>query len=794
MDIKINQDRCKGCGLCVEFFCPNNVFGEKEKIGKRGFKEVIVVSPDKCNGCGLCEYCPEGAIKVTGRRDLPLDYFWRAMKKRKKEAAKNNLPRGGWKKEKTCHPGIHNISGNTAFVWGALDAGCDAGIFYPITPSTPQIYETLSGMRELNEISSREFKKKKRFFYQMEKEDVCMIGLCAASLAGAKAMTATSGPGFSRMAENLSFALTNELPLVIVDVQRTGPSTGRPTASGAGEVKESRWSSHGGTEHIVLYPSTVQDCYNLAVRAFNLSEQYRVPVIVLMEASMANLEERVEIPEEINVFDRIYIPGASPFGPVSESVIPSMPCFGEGEFLKITGLTHNQEGVPCANSPKIHENMVRHQRQKIISKTEELTDVEEIFLDNAEVMIVAYGHTARAVEWAVRKAREKGIKVGMLKLRTLYPFPEKKIEEWSKKVFRIDVPEVNQGQLFYIVRESSVSPVVSLPQPDGENIDPRRILRYLEESSQKYYRKMPPSIAVPALYYPSEWKREKQAVPRKNFSPQTPFCKGCGLGVLRSCFLQAIRDLKLDADKLVVVSGIGCAARMPNHLPFDSANTTHGYSVPFASLVKWISSDLRLIVISGDGDEFNIGLGETLFGAKRNVPITVICFNNFLFGMTGGQAGATTPLGSKTSTTPLGSDEAPFDLVKIMLAAGAQFAVRCPISKPIILTKSIKEAITFNEQEQGFAFIEVISPCLNQYTKRNMPISSCEVMRKLNEAYISREQNPSEELLRKKFDLVFPARKELGKKAGKEELLQLVFGRFSNLEEYLTFLSIREEA
>ena len=128
MDIKINQDRCKGCGLCVEFFCPNNVFGEKEKIGKRGFKEVIVVSPDKCNGCGLCEYCPEGAIKVTGRRDLPLDYFWRAMKKRKKEAAKNNLPRGGWKKEKTCHPGIHNISGNTAFVWGALDAGCDAGI------------------------------------------------------------------------------------------------------------------------------------------------------------------------------------------------------------------------------------------------------------------------------------------------------------------------------------------------------------------------------------------------------------------------------------------------------------------------------------------------------------------------------------------------------------------------------------------------------------------------------------------------------------------------------------------
>lgn len=785
MEIRIDQERCKGCDLCLKL-CPKKVFEETQSIGTEGFKLRAPVKIEDCSECGFCQYfCPEGAISLGG--EIPLiDEFWQKMKEIKERAARENMPRGGWKVVKTHYPGTHNISGNTAFVWGALDAGCEADFPYPITPASSQGYEAEKQMRRLNEISAQELKKRKRIFYQLEKEDVCMIALCAASLAGLKAMTATSGPGLSRMPENLSLALTDELPLVIADVQRTGPSTGRPTGTGAGEVREARWGSHGGTEHIVLYPSSVQECYDLAIKAFNLAEEYRVPVIVLMEASTANLEERVEIPEEIRVFDRVYKPGFPPFGPTEDGSAPSMPRFGEGEILKVTGLTHNRFGVPCANEPRVHEEMVEHQRRKITSKTEELTDVEEFLLDDAEIMLVVYGHTARAARWAVEKAREKGIKVGLLKLRTLYPFPEKKIEEWSKKVYRVDVPEMNQGQLFYVVRESSASPVVSLPQPDGESIDPRRILKYLEESRGKYYREAPPVI-VPTIYSPPEWQREKIEISEITFSPQTPFCPGCGLGILRNCLLQATKDLGWDPQKIVLVSGIGCAARLPNHLPFDSANLTHGYAVPFAVWLKWVAPELKVIATSGEGDEFNIGLGETLFGAKRNIPVTVICFNNFVFGMTGGQVSATTPLGAKTSTTPAGNIEKPFDLVKMMLTSGAKFASRVPVSKPLVLTKILKEALSF---DRGLSFVEVISPCLDQYTKRNMPASPSELMKKLDKAYIFKNQKLYKKDLKEGFMTAFPFREDLGVEIEDEELLQIICGKFSSLREYINLVRI----
>jgi len=616
-------------------------------------------------------------------------------------------------------------------------------------------------------------------FVQMENEDSSIAALCGASLAGAKVMTATSDPGFERMLENLAFALTNELPMVIAVAQRTSPSTGRPTATGSWLVRGTRWGPHGGTEHIVLYPSTVQDIYYYTIKAFNLAERFRIPVILMMEASNAHLEESIEVPQGIEVFNRIYIPGSPPFGPTEDGSTPSMPRFSDGELLKVTGLTRNETGVPCADIPEVHERMVNYQRRKIVSKIEELADVEEYLLDDAEIMIIAYGHTARSARWAIKEAREKGIKVGMLNFRTLYPFPEEKVKKWSKTARCVLVPEMNQGQLFYVIRESSFSPVISLPQPNGENIDPRRILHFLETMRGKYYQNAV-SMIPPTIYNPSEWEGKKGEIPESSFSSQTPFCPGCGLGILRNCLLECIREMNWPLEKIMVASGIGCTARLPNHLPFDSANTTHGYAIPFTTGVKLVQPDLHIIVISGDGDLFNIGTGQTIHGAQRGLPILAICFNNFVFGMTGGQVAATTPLGSITSTTSTGNKTPPLDLVRLMLGAGAKYVARCPISKPLILKELLKEALCC----EGFSFVEVISPCLTGYGRRNkLPLPS-QVWQRLNHYVAKKTAQKTPRILREKFKLIFPFRDELKT----EELLQIIYGRFSNLKEYVNLV------
>jgi len=235
-------------------------------------------------------------------------------------------------------------------------------------------------------------------------------------------------------------------------------------------------------------------------------------------------------------------------------------------------------------------------------------------------------------------------------------------------------------------------------------------------------------------------------------------------------------------EKVVVASGIGCTARLPNHLPFDSANTTHGYPIPFATGVKLAQPDLHVIVISGDGDLFDIGAGHTIHGAQRGLPILAICFNNFVFGMTGGQVAATTPFGAITSTTTRGNKILPFDLVRLMLGANAKYVARCPISKPLILEGILKEALCCD----GFSFVEVVPPCLTQYGRRNeLPLPS-QMWQKLNQAYVAKEkaQNMLETTLRKKFKSLFPFREEVKT----EELRQIIYGRFSSLKEYVNLI------
>lgn len=451
-EIKIDQNFCKGCNLC-EDLCPKKVFELNQ-----------VAFPERCTDCGLCElYCP-GAISLN-----PFSGQSRGGPSEKRGSFK----RGGWKEiNSLLSPGRHFMTGNDAVVEGALATGCRFFAGYPITPA--------------NEILERMAKKMRDVgggFIQAEDEIASVIMVLAASWAGKKSMTATSGPGFALMQENLSLADMAEIPCFVVNVQRAGPSTGQPTRPAAMDMREVRHGSHGGVQRIVLYPESVQEVYDLTIKAFNLAERFRTPVILLSDAYLAHLSESLEIREKIKVFDRIYIPGNPPFGPTEDFSTPSMPQFGDGENLSITGSTHNQWGIRSTTDPKIQEELIFYLNNKILKHREGLVDTEELFLEDAKTVVVAFGTVGRSAKWAVREARKKGEKVGLLRPRIVYPFPTERIKRLSERAEKFVVPEMNQGQMFYVVREKISNEVVSLSQPNGQIIDPRRILKYLLEGA-----------------------------------------------------------------------------------------------------------------------------------------------------------------------------------------------------------------------------------------------------------------------------------------------------------------------
>lgn len=462
-EIRIDEAFCKGCNLCVEM-CPKGVFEETEELGSKGFKLKSVVSPEKCTSCKLCEfYCP-GAISLDGVSIHGISGKTSSKKIKKKS-------RGGWREKNSfLVPGKHFLSGNEAIVEGACDAGCQFFAGYPITPANEILTEIIKRLEKIGGVAT-----------QAEDEIAVIAMVQGASWAGAKAMAATSGPGFTLMQEILGWADDTETSCVVVDVQRAGPSTGQPTRPAAMDMREVRWGAHGGIQRIVLYPESVQECYDLTIKAFNLSEKFRTPVILLSDAYLAHLYESVEIQERVKVFDRIYKPGKAPFGPTRNFSAPSMPRFGDGENISVTGSTHNQWGERSTTDPKIQEELVLHLQNKILKHRKEVTDVEEMFLEDAEIILVVFGTVGRSAKWAVKKAREQGIRVGLLRPRIVYPFPTKIIKKFSSQVKYFAVPEMNQGQMFYVVREKTAKKVISLSQPNGQIIDPRRILKYLLE-------------------------------------------------------------------------------------------------------------------------------------------------------------------------------------------------------------------------------------------------------------------------------------------------------------------------
>jgi 2-oxoglutarate ferredoxin oxidoreductase subunit alpha len=336
--------------------------------------------------------------------------------------------------------GEHFITGDEACAEGGMAAGCMFFGGYPITPAT-EVAERMA--KRLPEVGGT--------FIQMEDEIASMNALLGASWAGAKSMSSTSGPGFSLMMENLGLGIMLETPCVLVNVQRGGPSTGLPTLVGQADMMQARWGSHGDYEIIALSPVSCQECFDLTFQAFNYSEKYRVPVLVMTDESIGHMTEKVVIPprEELEVVNRKMYDGPKeeylPFL-ADDDLVPPMVKAGDGYRIHATGLTHDAKGYPVM-STDAQEPLVRRLIDKIKVHADDIILVEEIDLNGADIVIVSYGISARVSYRALRMAQEAGVKVGMLRLITVWPFPEKMIRKMAMKVDAFVVPEINAGQI-----------------------------------------------------------------------------------------------------------------------------------------------------------------------------------------------------------------------------------------------------------------------------------------------------------------------------------------------------------
>lgn len=334
------------------------------------------------------------------------------------------------------------LDGDTACAEGAICAGCRFFGGYPITPAT-----------EIAERMARRLPHVGGVYIQMEDEIASMNAVLGASWAGQRAMTATSGPGFSLMMENLGLGVMTETPCVLVNVQRGGPSTGMPTLVGQGDMMQARWGSHGHYEVIALAPSSPQELFDLTIRAFNLAEKYRTPVLVMTDETVGHMTERVVIPpaDEIDFVQRrkptvSAREGYLPFRPDPDGV-PPMACAGDGYRIHVTGLTHDEKGYPDTVSVETQQRLVERLVDKIRRNRDDIIEVVEDEVEGADVIVVAYGISARTAARPVRIAREMGLRVGLVKLVTVWPFAESRIRELARHVKAFVVPEINLGQI-----------------------------------------------------------------------------------------------------------------------------------------------------------------------------------------------------------------------------------------------------------------------------------------------------------------------------------------------------------
>jgi len=379
---------------------------------------------------------------------------------------------------KHLSPGMHFMQGNEALAEAAIIAGCRFFAGYPITPAS-KIAEHMA--KRLPQVDG--------IMIQMEDEIASMAALIGASWTGAKAMTATSGPGFSLMQENIGYAFMTETPCVIVDVQRAGPSTGQATKCGQGDVMQARWGTHGDYASIVLSPNSVQEMFDLTVRAFNLAEKYRTPVILLADEIVAHMREQMSVPplEDVEIVNRRKPKHGDELFFGGEEV-PPMPSVGEGYDVAVTGSTHDEFGMRFTADPEVHRRLVARLVGKIRNNVESLADFEAFNMNDCEVGLVTFGCTSRAVYKAVETATENGIKAGFIRLKTIWPFPEKSVQMMAQKAKTIIVPEMNLQQIFFEVQRvvngaAKVVPVNKIG--GGEMLTPEELFSEIERSVEK---------------------------------------------------------------------------------------------------------------------------------------------------------------------------------------------------------------------------------------------------------------------------------------------------------------------
>jgi len=335
----------------------------------------------------------------------------------------------------TARPGTHFWQGNVACAEGALAAGCRFFAGYPITPAN-----------EISEWMSVRMPHLGGVCIQLEDEIASMGAVIGASWGGLKSMTATSGPGFSLMQENIGLAIMTETPCVVVDVQRVGPSTGQATKGAQGDIMQARWGTHGDHEIIALAPNSVQEMFNLTIKAFNLSEQYRMPIIVLSDEIVSHLRERIDLPEHVETTERKEIL-QPPYFTSGDQFLKGMPPLGKGLAVSVTGSSHDAKGIRATSDPEIHRKLVEGLASKIRRDRDKLADFEMTGVEDCDIGIISFGCTSRAVYDAIEIVVERGIGVGHLRLRTIWPFPEEQVRELAEAASKVLVPEMNLGQL-----------------------------------------------------------------------------------------------------------------------------------------------------------------------------------------------------------------------------------------------------------------------------------------------------------------------------------------------------------
>lgn len=376
--------------------------------------------------------------------------------------------------------GVHFMDGDHAACEGALAAGCRFVAGYPITPSTEIVERFAARIPTVGGV-----------FIQMEDELAASIAIQGGVWGGQKVMSVSSGPGISLMMEHLGYAFITETPSVWVNVQRGGPSTGLPTQPAQGDMMQAKWGSHGDYEVIALSPNSPQECFDLMIKAFNLTETWRVPVFLMMDEVVGHMTERVEIPsaDKIEVVERKWTPKKpgdyKPFETTPDDPVPYMTKAGDGHRIHVTGLTHDERGYPAMTVPA-QDKLVRRLVNKIRDNADKLVDIREDGVEGADVVVVSYGITSRVAMAAVEQARVKGLKVGHLRMVICWPFPAKRIKELAKKVKAFVVPEINLGQMVLEVERhvAGTAKVLHVDHAGGTVHEPGVILEKIMEAAR----------------------------------------------------------------------------------------------------------------------------------------------------------------------------------------------------------------------------------------------------------------------------------------------------------------------